>query len=101
MPMQGRDNESEAESEPDPPNSSNNPSLGRISSIGMTTGKYKDKGSFWHKKGGRGTYEDEYETEYEDKDAKTAKESRIWEHRYRHGLVPYCFARPNDPCYRF
>ncbi|MEA2032577.1 MAG: hypothetical protein U9N41_03215 [Euryarchaeota archaeon] len=97
MPIQGRDNESEAESEPDPPNSSNNPSLGRISYIGMTTGKYKDKGSFWRKKGGRGTYE--YETEYED--AKTAKESRIWEHRYRHELISYCFARPNNPCYQF
>ena len=97
MPMQGRDNESEAESEPDPPNSSNNLSLGRISSIGMTTGKCKDKGSFWRKKGGKGTYEDEHE--YENEDAKTAKESRIRKHR--HGLVPYCFARPNDPCYRF
>ena len=97
MPMQGRDNESEAESEsePDPPNSSNNLSLGRISSIGMTAGKYKDKGCFWQKKGGKGTYE--YETE----DAKTAKESRIWEHGHRHGLVPYCFSRPNDPCCRF
>ncbi|NQE06732.1 hypothetical protein C5S32_12750 [ANME-1 cluster archaeon GoMg1] len=95
--MQGRDNESEAESEPDPPNSSDNPSLGRINSIGMTTGKYKDKGSFWRNKGGRGTYEDEYETEYEG--AKTAKESHIWERRHR--LVPYCFARPNDPCYWF
>jgi len=92
MPMQGRDNESEAESEPDPPNSSNNPSLGRISSIGMTTGKCKYKGSFWRKKGGRGTYEYENETE----DAKTAKESRISKHR--HGLGPYCFARQNDPC---
>ncbi|MCD6456530.1 MAG: hypothetical protein J7K81_07075 [Methanophagales archaeon] len=69
MPMQGRDNESEAESEPDPPNSSNNPGLGRISSIGMTTGKCKDKGSFWRKKRGRGTYEDETE------DAKTANQA--------------------------
>lgn len=69
MPMQGRDNESEAESESDPPNSSDNPSLGRISSIGMTAGKGKDKGSFWQKKGGRGTYE--YETE----DAKTANQA--------------------------
>ena len=97
MPMQGRDNESEAESEPDPPNSSNNLSLGRISSTDMTTGKCKDKGSFWQKKGGSGTYEDEHE--YENEDAKTAKESRIRKHR--HGLVPYCFARPNDPCYQF
>ena len=90
--MQGRDNESEAESEPDPPNSSNNLILGRISSIDMITGKCKDKGSFWQKKWGSGTYEDE------DEDAKTAKESRIRKHR--HGLVPYCFACPNDPCYR-
>jgi len=71
MPMQGRDNESEAE--PDPPNSSNNPSLGRISSIGMTTGKCKDKGSFWQKRGGRGTHEDEHE--YENEDAKTANQA--------------------------
>lgn len=75
MPMQGRDNESEAESESDPPNSSDNPSLGRISSIGMTTGKDKDKGSFWQKRGGRGTHEDEYETEYKYEDAKTANQA--------------------------
>ncbi len=99
MPMQGRDNESEAESEPDPPNSSNNQSLGRISSTGMTKGKYKDKCSFWQKKGVKGTYEYEYENETED--AKTAKESRIWEHRHRHELISYCFARPNNPCYPF
>ncbi len=53
MSMQGRDNESEAE--PEPPDSFNSLSLGRMRGIRMSTGQ--GKSTFWQRKGGRGKYE--------------------------------------------